>query len=219
MRRKKEKKSKTSFYFSLSIASASASVSDSTASTATAATVVVLAVAAAACCTAVLLTIVTETLTLLSVRLLLSPSLHHTPPPPPQFLPVTYSTTFTVVFGYRYINLFDQSPETFQDSSKHKKANQEKNMSEQMDQPQPENHSRFLEFRSVPYGTKRDGELVLNRYSSLVTNGYEFPGAQAMLYAAGIKNQEDMRTKPQVGMKPIPALQEKKCYKDQPVVC
>ncbi|KAI5851700.1 dihydroxy-acid/6-phosphogluconate dehydratase [Morchella snyderi] len=73
-------------------------------------------------------------------------------------------------------------------------------MSEQMDQSQPENHSRFLEFRSVPYGTKRDGELVLNRYSSLVTNGYEFPGAQAMLYAAGIKNQEDMRTKPQVGV-------------------
>lgn len=82
-----------------------------------------------------------------------------------------------------------------------------------MDQSQPENHSRFLEFRSVPYGTKRDGELVLNRYSSLVTNGYEFPGAQAMLYAAGIKNQEDMRTKPQVGMKPIPALQEKNVTK------
>lgn len=75
-----------------------------------------------------------------------------------------------------------------------------KDMPEQMDQPQKE-ASRFLEFRSVPYGTKRDGELVLNRYSSLVTNGYEFPGAQAMLYAAGIKNQEDMRTKPQVGMK------------------
>lgn len=72
-------------------------------------------------------------------------------------------------------------------------------MSERNDQPQRET-SRFLEFRSAPYGTKRDGELVLNRYSSLVTNGYEFPGAQAMLYAAGIKNQEDMRTKPQVGM-------------------
>lgn len=72
-------------------------------------------------------------------------------------------------------------------------------MSERNEQPQRET-SRFLEFRSAPYGTKRDGELVLNRYSSLVTNGYEFPGAQAMLYAAGIKNQEDMRTKPQVGM-------------------
>lgn len=61
-------------------------------------------------------------------------------------------------------------------------------------------HSRFLEFRHHPYGTKTaDGELMLNRYSSTVTNGHEFPGAQAMLYAAGIKNQEDMRTKPQVG--------------------
>lgn len=75
-------------------------------------------------------------------------------------------------------------------------------MSKQNEQPQQE-HSRFLEFRSVPFGTKRDGELVLNRYSSLVTNGHEFPGAQAMLYAAGIKSQEDMRTKPQVGMEPI----------------
>lgn len=61
--------------------------------------------------------------------------------------------------------------------------------------------SRFLEFRHHPYGTKNaDGSLMLNRYSAIVTNGYEFPGAQAMLYAAGIKNQEDMRTKPQVGM-------------------
>ncbi|RPB22896.1 dihydroxy-acid and 6-phosphogluconate dehydratase [Terfezia boudieri ATCC MYA-4762] len=59
--------------------------------------------------------------------------------------------------------------------------------------------SRFLEFRHHPHGTKNpDGSLMLNRYSSILTNGYEFPGAQAMLYAAGIKNQEDMRSKPQV---------------------
>ncbi|RPB03140.1 dihydroxy-acid and 6-phosphogluconate dehydratase [Choiromyces venosus 120613-1] len=75
-------------------------------------------------------------------------------------------------------------------------------MAEDNRQPQQQENekSRFLEFRSIPYGTKRDGELVLNRYSSLVTNGYEFPGAQAMLYAAGIKSQEDMRKKPQVGV-------------------
>ena len=60
--------------------------------------------------------------------------------------------------------------------------------------------SRFLEFRHYPYGTKNsDGSLMLNRYSSILTNGYEFPGAQAMLYAAGVKNEDDMKTKPQVG--------------------
>ncbi|KAF8462522.1 dihydroxy-acid/6-phosphogluconate dehydratase [Kalaharituber pfeilii] len=61
--------------------------------------------------------------------------------------------------------------------------------------------SKFLEFRHHPYGTKNaDGSLMLNRYSSILTNGYEFPGAQAMLYAAGIKDETDMRTKPQVGV-------------------
>jgi dihydroxy-acid dehydratase len=49
----------------------------------------------------------------------------------------------------------------------------------------------------------RDGELVLNRYSSHLTNGYEFPGAQAMLYAAGIKTREDMTKKPHVGTSPL----------------
>jgi len=75
-------------------------------------------------------------------------------------------------------------------------------MAEDSSQPQQQGNgkSHFLEFRSIPYGTKRDGELVLNRHSSILTNGYEFPGAQAMLYAAGIKSQEDMRKKPHVGM-------------------
>jgi dihydroxy-acid dehydratase len=60
--------------------------------------------------------------------------------------------------------------------------------------------SRFLDFRTVPYGTKRNGELVLNRSSSVITQGHEFPGAQAMLYAAGIETAEQLRTVPQVGM-------------------
>ncbi|KAA8913426.1 hypothetical protein FN846DRAFT_1018835, partial [Sphaerosporella brunnea] len=60
--------------------------------------------------------------------------------------------------------------------------------------------SRFLAFRHVPYGTMRNGKLVLNRYSSVLTQGYEFPGAQAMLYAAGIESPEQMRNAPQVGV-------------------
>lgn len=61
--------------------------------------------------------------------------------------------------------------------------------------------ARFLEFKTHPYGTKNpDGSPMLNRYSSILTGGYNFPGAQAMLYAAGVKNQDDMRTKPHVGL-------------------
>ena len=61
--------------------------------------------------------------------------------------------------------------------------------------------SRFLDFQEIPYGTKRDGELVLNRYSSVLTNGHEYPGAKAMLYAAiGREGADKMQTAPQVGM-------------------
>lgn len=64
-----------------------------------------------------------------------------------------------------------------------------------------EEKARFLDFKNHPYGTKNpDGSLMLNKYSSILTGGYNFPGAQAMLYAAGIKNQDDMRTKPHVGI-------------------
>lgn len=46
----------------------------------------------------------------------------------------------------------------------------------------------------------RDGKLALNRFSSTLTNGHDFPGAQAMLYAAGVPNKEAMKTSPQVGI-------------------
>ena len=66
---------------------------------------------------------------------------------------------------------------------------------------EPKSTSEFLEFRHRPYGsTAEDGSQMLNLYSSTLTNGHHFPGAQAMLYAAGVKNAEDMKTKPQVGM-------------------
>ncbi|KAF3932662.1 hypothetical protein ABW19_dt0201845 [Dactylella cylindrospora] len=59
--------------------------------------------------------------------------------------------------------------------------------------------SQFIKFKEIPYGTKReDGSLILNRWSATVTNDVEFPGAQAMLYAAGIKNEDDMRLKAHV---------------------
>ena len=58
----------------------------------------------------------------------------------------------------------------------------------------------YAKFPFIEHGTLRDGKLVLNRWSAAVTNGHDFPGAQAMLYAAGVPNKEMMKTAPQVGV-------------------
>lgn len=71
-----------------------------------------------------------------------------------------------------------------------------------MSQSQPSEPSKFLKFQSAPYGTKdANGNLVLNRFSSTITQGHEFPAAQAMLYAAGVKDDAQMTGSPQVGTK------------------
>jgi dihydroxy-acid dehydratase len=60
--------------------------------------------------------------------------------------------------------------------------------------------SRFIDTKPREFGSKHDdGTPILNRYSTVLTNGFEYPGAQAMLYAEGIKTKEDMKKKPQVG--------------------
>jgi dihydroxy-acid dehydratase len=58
----------------------------------------------------------------------------------------------------------------------------------------------YIDFPCIEHGILRDGRLVLNRWSSTVTKGHDFPGAQAMLYAAGVPNKEMMKTAPQVGV-------------------
>ncbi|EGX48536.1 hypothetical protein AOL_s00080g165 [Orbilia oligospora ATCC 24927] len=64
--------------------------------------------------------------------------------------------------------------------------------------------SQFIQFKEIPYGTKReDGSLILNRWSATVTNDHEFAAAQAQLYAAGIKNEHDMKLKPHIGISPV----------------
>lgn len=40
----------------------------------------------------------------------------------------------------------------------------------------------------------------LNRWSQALTRGHDFPGAQAMLYAAGVPNEEMMKNAPHVGI-------------------
>lgn len=45
---------------------------------------------------------------------------------------------------------------------------------------------RYLDFPHLPDGTMRDGKLALNKYSSIVTNGHDFPGAQVYYVAVAI---------------------------------
>ncbi|KAF6233212.1 hypothetical protein HO173_008501 [Letharia columbiana] len=59
---------------------------------------------------------------------------------------------------------------------------------------------RFLDFPHLPNGVIRDGKLRLNRYSSTITKDHDFPGAQAMLYAAGVPDRESMKNSPHVGV-------------------
>ncbi|KAI9673575.1 MAG: hypothetical protein M1817_002211 [Caeruleum heppii] len=59
---------------------------------------------------------------------------------------------------------------------------------------------RYLEFRRLPADATHDGKPALNRYSGIMTRGHDFPGAQAMLYAAGVPNREAMKKSPQVGV-------------------
>ncbi|KAL8981541.1 MAG: hypothetical protein Q9177_005536 [Variospora cf. flavescens] len=59
---------------------------------------------------------------------------------------------------------------------------------------------RFLDFPHLPDDASHNGQPLLNKYSSTITKGHAFPGAQAMLYAAGVPDQESMRTSPHVGI-------------------
>ncbi|KAL4922710.1 dihydroxy-acid/6-phosphogluconate dehydratase [Aspergillus aurantiobrunneus] len=61
--------------------------------------------------------------------------------------------------------------------------------------------AKYIEF-PVPPDTARhpDGTVALNRYSSHITRGHDFPGAKAMLYAAGIPDKEAMAKSPHVGV-------------------
>ncbi|KAL4778575.1 dihydroxy-acid/6-phosphogluconate dehydratase [Aspergillus varians] len=60
---------------------------------------------------------------------------------------------------------------------------------------------RYVQFPSLPADAKHpDGTLALNRHSTHITRGHDFPGAKAMLYAAGIPDKESMAKSPHVGI-------------------
>ncbi len=52
----------------------------------------------------------------------------------------------------------------------------------------------YVHFDALPSGGP------LNRWSQNLTRGHDHPGAQAMLYAAGVPNQDMMKNAPQVGI-------------------
>ncbi|KAJ5897501.1 dihydroxy-acid dehydratase [Penicillium tannophilum] len=60
---------------------------------------------------------------------------------------------------------------------------------------------KYINFPCLPPDTKHpDGSPALNRWSSAITKGHEFPGARAMLFAAGVPNKEAMAKAPHVGI-------------------
>ncbi|TVY20132.1 putative mitochondrial dihydroxy-acid dehydratase [Lachnellula arida] len=73
---------------------------------------------------------------------------------------------------------------------------------------------RYLDFPCLEPGTiAADGKQALNRWSTTITRGHDFPGAQiltqkAMLYAAGVPNREMMKTAPHSGGKEIHAIHD-----------
>ncbi|GFF32904.1 dihydroxy-acid dehydratase, mitochondrial [Aspergillus lentulus] len=61
--------------------------------------------------------------------------------------------------------------------------------------------AKYINFPSLPDDAKHeDGTPALNRYSSYITRGHDFPGARAMLFAAGIPDRDAMAKSPQVGI-------------------
>ncbi|KAI6954200.1 hypothetical protein KC321_g16494, partial [Hortaea werneckii] len=53
---------------------------------------------------------------------------------------------------------------------------------------------RYLTFQNSKPGSG------LNKFSSTLTREHDFPAAQAMLYAAGVKDEKTLKTFPQVGV-------------------
>ncbi|KAF7116762.1 hypothetical protein CNMCM5793_005319 [Aspergillus hiratsukae] len=61
--------------------------------------------------------------------------------------------------------------------------------------------AKYISFPSLPDDAKHeDGTPALNRYSSHITRSHDFPGARAMLFAAGVPDRDAMAKSPQVGI-------------------
>ncbi|KAJ6784484.1 hypothetical protein PWT90_05605 [Aphanocladium album] len=61
--------------------------------------------------------------------------------------------------------------------------------------PDPKASAEFIQFNCLP----ASGD-ALNRWSAGLTREHDFPGAQAMLYGAGVPDEKTMKSAPQVGI-------------------
>lgn len=61
----------------------------------------------------------------------------------------------------------------------------------------PKASADFIQFKCLPPGEK------LNRWSQTLTREHDFPGAQAMLYAAGVPDRDAMKASPHVGISTV----------------
>ncbi|KAJ9483026.1 hypothetical protein VN97_g10390 [Penicillium thymicola] len=67
--------------------------------------------------------------------------------------------------------------------------------------PSTLSEAKYINFPSLPTDAKHpDGSPALNRHSHTITKGHDFPGARAMLYAAGVPDKEAMAKSPHVGI-------------------
>lgn len=57
----------------------------------------------------------------------------------------------------------------------------------------------FMEYPHLPHKDK-DGKPILNRWSHYMTRNHDFPAAKAMLYAAGVPDENAMANWPHVGI-------------------
>ncbi|GAW25959.1 putative dihydroxy-acid dehydratase [Rosellinia necatrix] len=62
----------------------------------------------------------------------------------------------------------------------------------------PKSDSQYIQFRCLPPGGPQ-----LNRWSHIITREHDFPASQAMLYGAGVPNEEMMKNAPHVGIATI----------------
>ncbi|KAI0195903.1 dihydroxy-acid dehydratase [Astrocystis sublimbata] len=62
----------------------------------------------------------------------------------------------------------------------------------------PKSDPQYIQFRCLPPGGEQ-----LNRWSHIITRGHDFPASQAMLYGAGVPNEDMMKNAPHVGIATI----------------
>ncbi|KAI1739944.1 dihydroxy-acid dehydratase [Xylaria scruposa] len=61
----------------------------------------------------------------------------------------------------------------------------------------PKSDSQYIQFRCLPPGGQ------LNRWSHIITREHDFPASQAMLYGAGVPDEDMMKNAPHVGISTI----------------